>query len=218
LAEGVCINEVVIAFKSHPLSLVKCSREELHAIKPIMIRSCRRMPVRVGHGVATCLPDPLLVIVLIPETFTIGDPELSYWWTGLRDEDDDKQWVWETSGDPMTYSDWHPSAAPDHNGFNCMQLLSGTFYEGQWMTFECYDDFIDTHALCQLKDGSGSTATPTTSSVGPTTSTTTTLAPLINPIPSPDKLDEVSSCKKIKKGKNKGKYKFNYTAKLTSGS
>ena len=51
----------------------------------------------------------------------------------------------------MSYSDWHPSATPDHQGFNCMQLLSGTFYEGQWMTFECYDDFIDTHALCQLK-------------------------------------------------------------------
>ena len=37
------------------------------------------------------------VIKAAEETFTIGDPELSYWWTGLRDEDDDKQWVWETS-------------------------------------------------------------------------------------------------------------------------
>ena len=54
LAEGVCINEVVIAFKSHPLSLVKCSREELHAIKPLVIRGGRRMPVRVAHRAATC--------------------------------------------------------------------------------------------------------------------------------------------------------------------
>ena len=37
------------------------------------------------------------VIKAAEETFTIGDPELSYWWTGLKDEDDDKQWVWETS-------------------------------------------------------------------------------------------------------------------------
>lgn len=37
------------------------------------------------------------VIRAAEETFTIGDPELSYWWTGLGDEDDDKQWVWETS-------------------------------------------------------------------------------------------------------------------------
>ena len=51
----------------------------------------------------------------------------------------------------MSYSDWHPSAAPDHEGLNCMQLLSGTSFDGQWMTFNCNDDFIDTHALCQLK-------------------------------------------------------------------
>ena len=37
------------------------------------------------------------VIRAAEATFTIGDPELSYWWSGLRDEDDDKQWVWETS-------------------------------------------------------------------------------------------------------------------------
>ena len=109
------------------------------------------------------------VIRAAEESFTIGDPELAYWWTGLRDEDDDGQWVWETSkmivmsvkwfvlshliagGTPVDFSFWHPSAATDHDGFNCMQLLSGTFYDGQWMTFECYDDFIDTHALCQLK-------------------------------------------------------------------
>ena len=37
------------------------------------------------------------VIKAAEGTFTIGDPELSYWGTGLKDEDDDKQWVWETS-------------------------------------------------------------------------------------------------------------------------
>lgn len=42
------------------------------------------------------------VIRAAEESFTIGDPELSYWWTGLQDEDDDGQWVWETSKMMMT--------------------------------------------------------------------------------------------------------------------
>ncbi|MFL2674984.1 MAG: hypothetical protein ACJ0F9_04985, partial [Candidatus Actinomarina sp.] len=65
------------------------------------------------------------------------------------------------------------------------------------------------------------TSTSTTTTLAPTTtstSTTTTLALLINQIPKPDKLMESSSCKKIKKGKNKGKFKFEYTAKFTSES
>ena len=66
----------------------------------------------------------------------------------------------------------------------------------------------------------------TTTTLAPTTtstSTTTTLASptlslLIDQIPKSDKLVESSSCKKIKKGNNKGKYKFEYIAKLTSES
>ena len=95
-------------------------------------------------------------------------PELSYWWSGLRDDDDDGDWVWSGSNTPLTYSDWHPAAVPEVELFNCMQFLSGTAYEGrggagenvlvtnetnlgQWMTFNCYDDLIHTLALCQLK-------------------------------------------------------------------
>ena len=101
-------------------------------------------------------------------TFSLGEPELSYWWSGLRDDDDDGDWVWSGSNTPLTYSNWHPAAVPDVNLFNCMQFLSGTVYEGrggagenvlvtnetnlgQWMTFNCYDDLIHTLALCQLK-------------------------------------------------------------------
>ena len=32
----------------------------------------------------------------------------------------------------------------------CMQLLSGTIYNGTWMPFECDGDF-NNRALCQLK-------------------------------------------------------------------
>ena len=54
-------------------------------------------------------------------------------------------------GITLGYTNWHPLATPEAAGVNCMQLLSGTFFAGQWMTFACQDDFIDTHALCQLK-------------------------------------------------------------------
>ena len=58
----------------------------------------------------------------------------------------------------------------------------------------------------------------TTTTLAPTTTTTTTLALLINEFPTGEKLNEFSSCKKIKKGKNKGKYRFSYTAILKSDS
>ena len=99
--------------------------------------------------------------------FSLSEPELSYWWSGLRDDDDDGVWIWSGSNTPLSYSDWHPAAVPDVEQFNCMQFLSGTVYEGfngfiiiiftnlvnvgQWMTYNCYDDFLNTHALCQLK-------------------------------------------------------------------
>ena len=83
--------------------------------------------------------------------FTVGEPELSYWWSGLRDDDDDGVWIWAGSNTPMTYSDWHPAAVPDVEDFNCMQFLSGTAYEGKWMTYNCYDEILSTLPLCQLK-------------------------------------------------------------------
>ena len=49
------------------------------------------------------------------------------------------------------YTNWHPVAAPDADGVNCMQMLSGTFYDGLWMTYACQDSYVNTHALCQLK-------------------------------------------------------------------
>ena len=57
---------------------------------------------------------------------------------------------------PATYTNWAEGSAPDHKGLNCMQFVSGTDMEelgmrGQWGTFECTNDFINTHALCQLK-------------------------------------------------------------------
>ena len=63
--------------------------------------------------------------------FTLGEPELSYWWSGLRDDDDDGVWIWAGSNTPLSYSDWHPAAVPGVEQFNCMQFLSGTVYEGK---------------------------------------------------------------------------------------
>ena len=73
----------------------------------------------------------VLVMRAAESMFTVGDPELSYWWSGLRDDDDDGLWVWTGSNTSLTYSDWHPYAVPEAPLFNCMQFLSGTAYEGE---------------------------------------------------------------------------------------
>ena len=73
----------------------------------------------------------VVVMKAAESMFTVGEPELSYWWSGLRDDDDDGVWIWAGSNTPMTYSDWHPAAVPDVEDFNCMQFLSGTAYEGE---------------------------------------------------------------------------------------
>ena len=54
------------------------------------------------------------------------------------------------AGGPVDYTNWNPRAVPNHASFNCMQLLSATGSQGQWMTFLCGDDYINTHPLCQL--------------------------------------------------------------------
>ena len=102
--------------------------------------------------------------------FTVAEPELSYWWSGLM-KGDDGLWVWSGSNTPLSYTNWHPAAVPDAE-LGCMQFLSGTAYEGEagfvassstfetvtnlnnlgkWMTFSCKNDFLSTHAFCQLK-------------------------------------------------------------------
>ena len=108
----------------------------------------------------------LQVIRAAEASFTINDPEYSYWISGLRDLDDDGTWTWTGSkiilkksnrkqkillgGREAVYTNWHPAAVPELRGKNCMQLLSGTALDGQWMTYECINNYINTHALCQL--------------------------------------------------------------------
>jgi len=84
--------------------------------------------------------------------------ELSYWWSGLRDENDDGVWEWVETG-AITYDNWNQYAVPNHKSYNCMQLLSATASEGEWMTFLCGDDYINTHPLCQLTSNAGTTTT-----------------------------------------------------------
>ena len=67
--------------------------------------------------------------------FTVGEVELSYWWSGLRDDDDDKVWIWSGSNTSLTYTNWHPSAVPEVEDYNCMQFLSGTVFEGARLRF-----------------------------------------------------------------------------------
>merc|ERR1712227_610230 len=133
----------------------------------------------------------LKVILAAEASFTLNDPEYSYWISGLRDLDDDYVWTWAGSGRNAEYTNWHPSAVWNVDGKNCMQLLSGTALDGQWMTFDCSNNYINTHALCQLMVGSATTSTsiPTISTTdarttstlstvtaAPTTSTTSTFS------------------------------------------
>ena len=39
----------------------------------------------------------LEVIIAAEASFTLGDPQYSYWWTGLRDPEDDGSWTWDSS-------------------------------------------------------------------------------------------------------------------------
>jgi len=75
---------------------------------------------------------------------------VSYWWSGLNDVDDDGVWEWVESGE-AEYANWNDQAVPEHKSFNCMQLLSGTVYEGEWMTILCGEDnYTSALSLCQL--------------------------------------------------------------------
>jgi len=97
-------------------------------------------------------------IMKLAEAELTEAPELSYWWSGLRDENDDGVWEWVETG-PITWDNWNQYAVPDHESYNCMQLLSATGSEGEWMTFLCGDDYINTHPLCQLTSNAGTTTT-----------------------------------------------------------
>lgn len=95
------------------------------------------------------------------------DFEWTWWWTGLQDLDDDTIWRWNRSKEVLfyityllfffekgnrkaNYTNWNSLAVPNIRGKNCMQLLSGPL-DGTWMTFDCNDNFISVHALCQIK-------------------------------------------------------------------
>ena len=39
----------------------------------------------------------LEVIIAAEASFTLGDPQYSYWWTGLSDPEDDGSWAWDSS-------------------------------------------------------------------------------------------------------------------------
>ena len=43
------------------------------------------------------------VIQAAEASFEISDPELSYWWTGLQDPDDDGVWTWVGSKENYIY-------------------------------------------------------------------------------------------------------------------
>ena len=77
----------------------------------------------------------------------MGDPVLSWWWSGLVDDNDDRTWEWAhcnlintilffhfsiSAGQkvPPSWSFWNEVAVPNITGHNqnCMQYLSGTAY------------------------------------------------------------------------------------------
>merc|ERR1719510_852182 len=85
--------------------------------------------------------------------FTIAEPCITYWWSSLKDNDNDGTWTWMDSETDAVYTNWHPRAVPgpEFKDFDCMQFVSGSCEEGMWMTFLCGDTYINTHPLCQLK-------------------------------------------------------------------
>lgn len=90
------------------------------------------------------------------------DPVLSYWVSGLiREDNDDPTWTWAYSGQkvPPSWSNWNEMAVPNITGHdqNCMQYLSGTAFGGEWMTFQCSNNYIQVHPLCQLPNSQGAT-------------------------------------------------------------
>ena len=91
-----------------------------------------------------------------------------YWWTGLRDPDDDHIWIWAGSKNHFktyifsqsyyyswgeriaNFTLWHPVAKPDEKDYNCMKLLPGTNYNGLWLTSQCNQNFSFSRPVCQL--------------------------------------------------------------------
>merc|ERR1711976_318036 len=79
------------------------------------------------------------------------DPELVWWWSSLRDVNDDGIWHWFYSNSTIdNYNNWNQVAVPNATNLDCMQFLSGTFFGAQCMTFECSNDFINTNPVCML--------------------------------------------------------------------
>ena len=59
--------------------------------------------------------------------------------------------MWIGSGRPLGYSNWHPYAAPDLAGYNCVEMLSGTAYEVEFDT----DNIISIVSVMFPTRGSG---------------------------------------------------------------
>jgi hypothetical protein len=66
-------------------------------------------------------------------------------WTGLRDVNKDGKWVWETSGTPLDYSNWH-SGEPSGNEF-CTEIVYGSDWNGDWNDLPCD---IKRVSICEL--------------------------------------------------------------------
>merc|ERR1711973_164684 len=93
----------------------------------------------------------LVVSLMVEAEKNFMSPELSYWWSGLKDDNDDGIWHWAYSGLTANFTFWNDAAVPEfEGGFNCMQFLSATAFGGEWMTFECSNNFIQVHPFCQL--------------------------------------------------------------------
>ena len=73
-----------------------------------------------------------------------------FWWSDLRDVNNDNVWVWPQSGLEMTFSAWSETAQTNDTYLNCMQLNSASL-EGSWQTFFCDTPYSHTFSLCQTR-------------------------------------------------------------------
>ena len=51
----------------------------------------------------------------------------------------------------VSYTNWYWQDWKDSKEVKCMQLLSGTDFEGIWVPYDCSNSTYAAHVLCQLR-------------------------------------------------------------------
>jgi len=103
------------------------------------------------HGVGGFLAEPksqeaaqFLSDYAQMELATFG---LKSWWIGLSDQDHENQWMWEESGERVSYSNW-ATGYPTEDNQNCAVMDVDVDAEFRWSTSDCENSTAD--VICQM--------------------------------------------------------------------